>query len=496
MSVRGLERLRAADVVVHDSRIPRELLSQARPDAELIDVGRASEPDIAHQAISYLLADKAREGKLVARVSWGDSFVFDRGGEEALFLREQGVPFEIVPGIPAAIAIPAYAGVPLSYPGAGDTITLVRGYEDANRTLADIDWQSLSALRGTIVCYAWGHELPKVIERLVDGGWPDDGPMMVVFNGTRTDQEAISGTPGEVLEALRDRARRVPALLVAGSVVGFREHLRWFDSRPLFGRSVLVTRPRHQAAELSSRLASFGALPVEAPMVSIEPPEDAGPLKEAAAQAGTFDWIVFASTNAVDAFMEALFAGGLDVRALASSQICAVGAATAERLARYSVKADAVPEEFRAEGVAPALAARGSLSGSRVLLPRADIGRDLVAEQLRALGAEVADVVAYRTVLQDGTGPDDPDIYGLLLQDRIDAVTFTSPSAVRAFATVYGAEQVADLLRHTVVASIGPTTSEAATRLGIAVTVQPTRSTIPDLVDAIAAYFTRTPATV
>lgn len=496
MSVRGLERLRAADVVVHDSRIPKELLAQAGTDAEIIDVGRASEPDIAHQAISYLLADKAREGKLVARLSWGDSFVFDRGGEEALFLREQGVPFEIVPGIPAAIAIPAYAGVPLSYPGAGDIITLVRGYEDANRTLADIDWNGLGRVKGTIVCYAWGHELPKVIERLVAGGWSETGQMMVVYNGTRTDQETIAGTSAEVLDALRERARRMPALLVAGDVVGFRSHLRWFDSRPLFGRRILVTRPRQQAAELSSRLASFGASPVEVPMIDIAPPEDQEPLLQAAAQAGTFDWIVFTSTNAVNAFMDALFAGGLDVRALASSQICAVGATTAERLTRYSIKADAVPDEFRAEGVVPALTARGSLHGSRVLLPRADIGRDVVVTQLRAQGAEVTDVVAYRTVLQDTPGPDDPDVYGLLLQERIDAVTFTSPSAVRAFAAVYGEEQVSDLLRHTVVASIGPTTSEAAAGLGIVVTVQPERSTIADLVDAIAAHFASTPAAV
>ncbi len=494
MSVRGLECVKAADVIVHDPRIPKALLKEAKSGAEIIDIGRASAQGLAHEAISYLLADKAREGKHVARLSWGDSFIFDQGGEEALFLREQGVPFEVVPGIPAAIAIPAYAGVPLSYQGAGDTITLVRGYEDENRTLADIDWKGLASLRGTIVCYAYGHELPKVLEKLVDGGWPADGQVMVVYNGTLVNQETHTGTAAELLESLRDHTRRTPAMLVAGAVVGFREHLRWFDVRPLFGKRVLVTRPRGQLAELSDRLAAYGAQPIEAPMIRIVPPEDRDPLRVAAAESGTFDWVIFTSTNAVDAFMAALFEGGRDVRALAAPQLCAVGAATAERLARYSLTVDLVPDEFSAEAVVAAVTAHESVSGQRVLVPRADIGREYIAEQLRHLGAEVVEVIAYRTVLEDGQEPDDPDVYGMLLQNSIDVVTFTSPSAVRNFAKIYGADQIVDLLRNTVVAAIGPVTSEAAEQLGLSVSVQPAVSTIPALVDALAAHFAAAPA--
>jgi uroporphyrinogen III methyltransferase/synthase len=494
MSVRGLECVRAADVIVHDPRIPKAILREARSGTEIIDIGRASAQGMAHEAISYLLADKAREGKLVARLSWGDSFVFDRGGEEALYLSEQGVPYEIVPGIPAAIAIPAYAGVPLSYKGAGDTITLVRGYEDEDRTLADIDWKSLAALRGTIVCYAYGHELPKILDKLLGGGYPDDGQVMVVYNGTLGSQDTYTGTAAELLESLRDHTRRTPAMLVAGAVVGFREHLRWFDVRPLFGKRVLVTRPRGQAAELSERLAAYGAQPIEAPMIRIAPPEDRGPLRVAAAAAGTFDWIIFTSTNAVDAFMTALFEGGRDVRALAAPQLCAVGVATAERLARYSLTVDLVPDEFQAEAVVAALTAHETVRDRRVLVPRADIGREYIAEQLRERGAEVVEVVAYRTMLEEGQGPDDPDAYGMLLQNTIDVVTFTSPSAVRNFARIYGAEQMADLLRNTVVAAIGPATAEAAAQLGIAVSVQPAIHTIPALVDALAVHFAAAPA--
>lgn len=486
ISVRGLEGIKAADVIVHDPRIPESLLKHARPGTEIIDVGHDTTQGLGHEAISYLLADKAREGKLVARLSWGDSFVFDRGGEEALFLREQGVPYEVVPGIPAAIAIPAYAGVPVTYPGGGDTLTLVRGYEDENRTLADIDWHSLAALRGTIVCYAYGHQLPKLLEKLLSGGWPSDGQAMVVYNGTLGSQETYTGTVSELHEAMSVHVRRAPAMLVAGAVVGFREHLRWFDVRPLFGRRVLVTRPRGQAAELSDRLSALGAQPVEAPMIRIAPPEDREPLRQAASLASTFDWIIFTSANAVDAFMTALFETGHDVRALAAPQLCAVGTATAERLARYSIVVDLVPEEFRAEAVVAAVT-REPIEGRRVLLPKADVGREVIAEHLRVAGADVTEVVAYRTVMDEGQ--DEPDVYGMLLDGRIDVVTFTSPSAVRSFANRYGAEQSADLLRKTVVASIGPVTSEAAEQLGIPVTVQPSTSTIPALVDALAAHF-------
>ncbi len=497
MSVRGLECVRVADVIVHDSRIPKSLLKEARSGAEVIDIGRSSAQGMAHEAISYLLADKAREGKQVARLSWGDSFVFDHGGEEALFLREQRVPFEIVPGIPAAIAIPAYAGVPLSYRGAGDTITLVRGYEDEDRTLADIDWAALVSLHGTIVCYAYGHELPKLLDKLVTGGWPLDGQVMVVYNGTRPDQETYAGTAAEMLESLRDHTRRTPAVLVAGAVVGFREHLRWFDNRPLFGRRVLVTRPRHQAAELSDRLAAYGAQPVEVPMIRIAPPEDRAALRASAMAAGTFDWIIFTSSNAVEAFMSSLFEGGRDVRALAATSLCAIGTATADRLARYSLTADVIPAEAKAEAVASALGGLDTIEGRRFLLPRADIGREFIAEFLRERGADVTEVIAYRTILEDAQGTDVPDVYGMLLQNQIDAVTFTSPSAVRNFARIYGSEQVTDLLRNTVVAAIGPTTSEAAAELGIAVTIQPAQSSMPALVDAIAAHFaTRAAATV
>ena len=489
ITVHGLDCLRAADVVVYDHLVPKRLLKYARAGAELIDVGISAPKEMAQEAICYLLAEKAREGKLVARLKWGDPFVFDRGGEEALFLHEQGVPFEVVPGIPAGIGVPAYAGVPIGYPGGGDTITLVRGYEDESRTLPQIDWASLARLEGTVVCYAGAQQLPRILEALIANGWPADGQAVVTYNGTLPSQETIEGGIGELLELTKQNPRRAPAILVVGRVVGFREHLRWYDARPLFGRRVLVTRPREQAAELVDRLTALGADAIEAPMIRIAPPDDPSPLQQAAEDPGAFDWIVFTSANAVGSFMTALLDGERDIRALKGPRLCAIGPGTGDKLAQYGIKVDLLPDEFRAEAVVSAIAGRQSLAGTRVLLPRADIGREVIGEQLRDAGAVVTDVVAYRTVLEDAQREDDPDVYGMLLEGRIDVVTFTSASAVRNFAKLYGAEQASDLLRKTVVAVIGPVTADAARQLGMPVTIQPPSYAIPALVDAIAAHY-------
>jgi len=492
VTARGLDLLRNADVVIHDHLVSPALLKEARRSAELIDVGIAAPQPMAQEAISILIAEKAREGKIVARLKWGDPFVFDRGGEEALFLHEQGIPFEVVPGVVAGTAVPAYAGVPVTYPGGGDTITLIRGYEDESRSAPKVDWAGLARLDGTLVCYAGAHQLLHIAEALLANGWAPDEPAVVVYNGTLPNQETVATTVGELRDRVGAQPRREPAILVLGRVVGFREHLRWFDARPLFGRRVLVTRPREQARDLVVRLAALGADTIEAPMIRISPPDDPTPLLKAAEDPSALDWIVFTSANSVDGFMNALLSQHRDVRALKGPKLCTVGPGTAERLRRYSVVADLLPDEYRAEGVVSALAAQGPVEGARVLLPRSDIGRELIAEQLRNAGAVVTDVIAYRTILDELQRDSDPDIYRMLLDGRIDIVTFTSASAVRNFVKIYGADQVADLLKTTTVAVIGPVTADAARQAGVAVSVQPASYTIGALVDAIVAHFATT----
>jgi uroporphyrinogen III methyltransferase/synthase len=485
ISVRGQRLLESADVVVYDHQVSAALLRGARAGAEQIDVGPAAPQTLDQEAISILLAEKVRERKSVVRLKWGDPFVFDSGGKEALLLREQGIPFEVVPGIPAAVGGAAYAGIPITYPGADDVVAFVRGHEGQSEEAPDVNWASLASLGGTIVCYAGARQIHSIAKALVTHGRAPDEPAALVYDPTTPAQRTVSGTLSTIADASRDDA---PALFVIGRVAALREHLRWFDDRPLFGRRIVVTRSREQAGELIDMLEERGADAIAAPTIQIDTPEDVAGLDGAVANASTFDWIVFTSANGVDSFMSRLTASA-DVRELKGVHVCAVGPSTASRLLRYGIRADLMPSEYRAEAVMDALRTLGPLRGKRVLLPRADIGRDVLVDELRQAGADITDVVAYRTTLAAADGAGDRDIYRMLLDGQIDAVTFTSASTVRNFAQIHGQEQAADLLRGTVVAAIGPVTAEAAQQLGIETTVQPERYTIPDLVDALVEHF-------
>ncbi|MEO7271928.1 MAG: uroporphyrinogen-III synthase, partial [Vicinamibacterales bacterium] len=433
---------------------------------------------------SFLIAEKAREGRTVARLKWGDPFVFDSGGKEALFLHEQGVPFEVVPGIPAAIGGLAYAGVPITYPDAGDVVVLIRGHEAETDASPDVDWTALARLHGTLVCFAGARQIAAMATALVAHGRNADETAALIYDGSLPSQRTIQATLGSIAEDLDpDRA----ALFIVGSVVGLRDHLRWYDERPLFGKRIAVTRSREQASELVEMLEDRGAEVVLAPTIQILPPDDPEALDRACAEASTYDWLIFTSTNGVDHFMERLLATG-DIRDLKGVRICTVGPSTASRLARFGLRIDLTPSEFRAEAIVQVLKERGPLEGTRVLLPRADLARELIADELREAGATVTDVVAYRTVV-GGAEAEETDLYRMLLDRQIDAITFTSASTVRNLATILGPDQTADLLRTTVVACIGPVTAEAAQRLGIETAVMPARYTIPDLVDALVEHF-------
>ena len=485
ISVRGRRFLQAADVVIYDHRVQRRLLRLAKPGAERIDVGAAAPKPLEQDAISLLLVEKAREGKTVVRLKWGDPFVFDSGGKEALFLHEQGIPFEVVPGVPVAIGGPAYAGVPVTYPGAGDVLVFVRGHESETDTPLNIDWPKLAGLASTLLCYAGSKQVATITEALVANGRPPDESAVLIYDGTLPSQRTIQGTLGGIAQHAIDGS---PALLVVGAVAGLREHLRWFDARPLFGKRIVVTRSREQAGELIDMLEERGAEAIPAPTIRIAPPEDSADLDRACAEAGAFDWIIFTSVNSVDFFMERLLAIS-DVRELKGVRLCAVGDGTAAHLTRYGIKVDLIPPEFRVESIIETMKRAGTIRGSRFLLPRADLAREVLADDLRAEGGDVVEVVAYRTMLASAERDDDHDIYAMLLERQIDAITFTSASTVRNFVEMLGRDQAADLLRTTTVACIGPVTAEAAQQLDIETTVMPERYTIPDLVDALVEHF-------
>jgi uroporphyrinogen III methyltransferase/synthase len=484
ISVRGRRYLERADVVVYDHRILAATLRLARADAEKIDVGPAAPRPLDQEAISILLAEKVREGKSVVRLKLGDPFVFDSGGKEALLLHEQGIPYDIVPGIPTVIGGMAYAGIPITYPGAGDVVVLVRGNEGETDAAPDVDWARLAGLGGTIACYAGPRQIGAIANALVAHGRSAEESSALVYRATTPAQRTVAAPLGEIASQAIEGE---PALMVVGAVAGLREHLRWFDNRPLFGRRIVVTRSREQGEDLIEMLEARGAEAIAAPTIRIAPPQDIEPLDTAADTAGTFDWVVFTSANAVESFMAKLMERG-DIRNLKDVRVCAVGPATAARIEQYGIRVDAVPADHHAEGVLATLTSAG-IRGKRFLLPRSDIAREVLGDELRRAGADVTEVVAYRTTSAVAERQGDRDIYRMLLERQIDAVTFTSASTVKHFVQIYGEDQAVDLLATTVVACIGPVTAEAAQQLGIQTAVMPERYTVPDLVDALVDHF-------
>lgn len=487
ITARGLRMLAIADVVVYD-RAASALLRWARPDAERLDVGAPAERDTAQDAISMLLAEKAREGLTVARLKWGDGFLFDSAAKEALFLHEQGVPFEVVPGIPPAIGATAYAGIPITYPGGPDTVVLIRGDESETDAAPDVNWEALARLDGTIVCDASAQLAATILRELLHHGVPPDRAAALVYRGTQPTQETVTGTLTELLERL-STGQSASGLLVVGEVANLRTHARWFDARPLFGKRIVVTRSREQARDLCEAFEHLGAQAIEAQTFTLEAPEDPEAVDRAAASADSYAWIIFESANAVGKFLGALLGGPRDFRALGGVSICAIGPSTSERLAAHGIKPDVVIPEYREEDVGETLSSRRPITGQRVLLVRPDHLQDRLATDLARRGALVTDLVAYRTAPESSDTPAAQQLYRMLLDGAIDAVTFTSATGVRRFVDLLGQEQSADLLNTTVVACIGPVTAAAAAEFGIHTTIVPETYTVEGLVSAVVSYF-------
>ena len=483
ITVRGLELLRQADAVVYDALAPRSLLEEAPAGAETVDVGKRGGRHTREQdEINTLLVALARQGKQVVRLKGGDPFVFGRGVEEALALAEADVAFEIVPGVTAAVAAAGCAGIPLTRRGTSSSVCFVTGHEDPTKRVTHVHWDRVAHAAQTIVVYMGVAHLREIAEGLRQGGLAASTPAAVVRWGATARQVAVQATLGDIAD--KASAVESPALLVVGELVSLRGRLRWFEKRPLFGKCILVTRPRGQSRELVARLRGLGAEVLCAPVIRLEPLADFSELDRAIGQLAEFDWIVFTSVNGVRHFFERLDAVGRDARALAGCRVAAIGPVTACALAGRGIRADAVPDAFRSDRIAPTLAALGPLAGSRVLLPRADIAPPDLATALESCGAHCRSVAAYRTVAL-GSLPD--DVLERLADGEVDIVTFTSVSTVRAFLGALGGERHA-LLDRVCIASIGPVTSCGARDLGLRVAIEAENHTAAGLADAIAAH--------
>lgn len=486
LTLRAAGLLSRADVVLYDALVDERVLDRCGRQAERVFVGkRAGRPHKTQEEINALLVEYARAGKAVVRLKGGDPFIFGRGGEEALALAESGIPFEVVPGVTAAVAAGAYAGIPLTHRGLASACVFVTGHEDPTKPESDLDWPALAALPGTLAVYMGLARLREIAQELIRGGRPADTPAAVVASGTTAEQRTVVATLETIARQTEAAGLQAPAVLLVGPVVLLREKLAWFERRPLFGKRVLVTRPAREAGEMLESLAGLGARPVLFPTVAVEPVADLRILDEALGRLGSFDWTVFSSANAVSIFFDRLEELGLDARTFGTCRVAVMGSAGARALAERAIRADLVPEQFVAEALLDALRSTGELAGKRFLLPRSDIGRDLLRDGLRSAGAAVTDVVIYRT----SCPKPDPEAVRRLLETPPDCLTFTSSSTATNFASMLGADAARSLARNAVVAAIGPVTASTLRELGLAVQVEPHEHTVAALVAALVEYF-------
>jgi uroporphyrinogen III methyltransferase/synthase len=485
ISVRGLEYLEQADAVVYDRLADPRLLQHVRADAELIYVGKASsQHTMKQQDINQLLVDLARQGKKVVRLKGGDPFVFGRGGEEALELVKNGLAFEIVPGITSAIAVPAYAGIPVTHRGIATSFAVVTGHEDPTKAASTIHWDKLATGVDTLVFLMGLENLVFITSKLVENGRAADTPAAIIRWGTKPEQRVLLTTVGKAAEDAKQHNFKPPAIFLVGEVCKLRAELAWFDQKLLFGKQILVTRAREQASALTSQLEDLGAQCLEAPAIKIAPPDSYQPLDEAIGKLSQYDWIIFTSVNGVAAFFARLSEAGQDGRALASNKVAAIGSQTAEQLRQHGIIADLVPMEFRAEGIMEALEPQ-LVAGMKVLIPRALVARNLLPEKLAAMGVAAQVVTAYQTIAAD---TDDQNLVDKIRRGEIELITFTSSSTVTNLLHLLGAEG-RELVKQVKVACIGPITAETCLEQGIKPTIIARQYTIQGLVSAISDYY-------
>ncbi|NJN68909.1 MAG: uroporphyrinogen-III C-methyltransferase [Nitrospira sp.] len=486
LTVRGKECLEQADVILYDYLANPALLSYAPNQAERVYVGRRGKGSYPEQeTISRLLIERARARKVVVRLKGGDPFVFGRGGEEAEALAAAGIEFEVVPGVTAAVAVPAYAGIPVTHRTLASTLTIVTGHEDPEKATTALDWSRLAGSQGTLVFLMGMKNLSMITTRLIEEGLAPSTPVAITRWGTRVSQQTIVGTLSDIAQKAGVARLDPPTVIVVGEVVRLRPTLNWFEQRPLFGKRVLMTRAKEQAGELASLLAGYGAEAIEAPTIKVVPPLDWAPVDHAISEIETYRWIMFTSVNGVDRFMTRLWVKGLDSRCLAGRQLCCIGPRTAQELEKFGVKADLIPADYQAEGVLKVLVQQ-DLKKVRILIPRAEVARELLPEELRARGAHVDVVPVYRTV----TPTQDEGGWQQLIDHRIHVVTFTSSSTIRNFvAMLGGVDAVKPLVQTVMIACIGPITAKTAEEYGLTVSIMPKENTIPAMVDAIVHHY-------
>jgi uroporphyrinogen III methyltransferase/synthase len=486
ITVKGKECIEAADVVIYDYLASPTLLKYAGRNAEIIYVGKkGGDHTLPQEGINELIVEKAKEGLTVTRLKGGDPFIFGRGGEEAEVIIEAGIPFEIVPGVTSAIAAPAYAGIPLTHRKYTSSVSIITGHEDPTKKGSSINWEATANGQGTLVFLMGVKNLPHISQKLIQHGKSPDTPVGVVRWGTTPRQKAVTGTLETIVERVKAAGLKSPSIIIVGDVVQLRDTMKWFENRPLFDKTVVVTRAREQASDLVKRLSDYGAECLEYPMITVVPVDDLEPLNRAIANLSSYTWIVFTSVNGVNFFFDQLYQKGGDARSLGHLRTASIGPATANRLLHFGIKSDIIPKSYRAESIVEAFA-KEDIKGKRILLPRAKEARPILPVELRKMGAIVDEINTYGTrEVREGS----EDLIEKLEKGKIDLITFTSSSTVKNFKALLPPEKFESLIQKTTFASIGPITTETAKDLGFDIHITAATYTIDGLTDAILDFY-------
>lgn len=488
LTIKGRECLSLADVIIYDNLANKVCLQYARDQAELIYVGKKGGcHTMSQDGINSLIVERAHQGRIVVRLKGGDPFIFGRGGEEAQELVMAGVDFEVVPGVTSAIAVPAYAGIPLTHRDYTSTVAFVTGHEDPTKEKTDIKWDKLATGVGTLVFLMGIGNLSKIAKRLMDHGRSPETPTALIRRGTVAAQRTLVGPLGDIGDLAKKNNVTPPGIIVVGDVVRLREQLDWFETKPLFGKRIVVTRAREQASGFLKSLAQMGAECIEFPTIEVVPPESWDELDSAIKALESYQWLVFTSVNGVKYFLKRLGALGKDIRDLKGLKIGAIGPKTAECWHQLGVRPDLVPGEYRAEAVVKCFREKGVGEGTGILIPRAARAREVLPDELQKMGARVDVVPAYQTVRP---AKDTARVKEMLENGDIDIVTFTSSSTVTNFVEMFEAEkeQMLKWMEPVVVACIGPITAKTAHENGFSVSISPQEYTVEALTDSIIGY--------
>jgi len=487
LTLRGAECLQLADVVIYDALANAQLLKLTPATAERVPIGKQhGDRCMSQETINELLITRARTGQTVVRLKGGDPFVFGRGGEEATALRAAGIPFEIVPGVTAGVAVPAYAGIPVTHRDFASSVAFVTGHEDPCKPGSTMDWSGLAAFPGTLVFYMGVRRLADLATELLKQGKPPHTLVAVIERGTTPAQRTVTGPLSEIAERVKTEGVAAPAVIVIGQVVAMADQLCWFEDRPLFGQCIAITRPVHQSESMRERLSFLGAEVLELPALRIEPPLEWSEVDLAIGSLSNYDWVVFTSANGVDYFLKRIGDLGHDVRVLGNNRIAAIGTTTANELKRYHLNADLVPGEANSDSLVDSFRKMSDLR--RLLLLRADLGRDELPHGLLAAGIPFDDVVAYRSVEVTAW---DPAVVQRIGRGDVHWITITSPRTIRCLATHLPDEARFQLGKTAKLASISPLTSAAAKSLGLQVAAEAESANADALIDKIVEWVNR-----